>query len=393
LQHVLQNYGMKELEMEWMLPQSLYPPFSSWSNLFLFVVECFLSRFSMMRKKIHLLRQLSHHPLIPLSKVMKYSYYPWDFYYLRQLHSSSTEWDMFCEKMLLDSRTANTSVTRHHRRRSLSMSSHDGNECRMKSKNGKKKQWSVLETIPTSYRDLIQQNDFRWLEHLLIACSPYSKIVWTSGRIIDMNGVCKVVSRHHRLPLCLVSRYFQYDWNWTFLFRHRCWNTLNLKILMGNDANVIKWKILSQNILLDPCLIENFVSCAWDWSLLSKNIGLPPQQIWNYPLLFPKWKWKYAFQHPRVCPRFWLSQAFCSSQLPILSKFKKWECIYIWPLLQNKFHHHKEIYEWASIKIISWYIHRLEYKKFQERNSFFKICTKITKKLPIDCTRHIFEYL
>lgn len=162
------------------------------------------------------------------------------------------------------------------------------------------------------------------------------------------------LSHHPLLPLILVVQYPQKSWNFHFLYKYRLWNIRWLKDL--STKRRIDWHVLSRNVQLREEIILEFLGKPWDWNYLAKHPNLNPEWIYNNPILFPRWKWKKVFLHPRITVSFW--------------KMIHEGRIHDPYILENHFQYSKELQLWAHFKINHSIIHWKQRNNYQEKIRF-----------------------
>jgi len=148
---------------------------------------------------------------------------------------------------------------------------------------------------------------------------------------------------HPDFPLALVWTYPTAPWDFSFLLKYRKWSIHELSELTRSQK--ISFTLFSQNVFLQPYHLYEFLGKSWDWKVLALHPNFPPQRIWEDRLLFPHWKWKMTFRHPRLDFYFWKTTLRPHLHMSTTSSL----------LFSNLFQYSTELRTVSFFRIISWW--------------------------------------
>lgn len=181
------------------------------------------------------------------------------------------------------------------------------------------------------------------------------------------------MSCHPLLPLALVVRMPNKSWNYPFLLRYRKWTVRQISMLKKQKK--MDWKAFSGNVFLNRTMLEAFLDRKWNWKHLARHPAFPPQDIYQDPILFPRWKWRFVFMNPRITPTFWQSL------------HKKYHKPFI---LSNRFQFSEEVQLYSSMKIQDWLFQCVQRRNILCRLAYLK---QILSSLPLDICANISRFI
>lgn len=184
---------------------------------------------------------------------------------------------------------------------------------------------------------------------------------------------------HPKLSIALVLKHpVIVGWDYRFLLLFREWTIPQLYHLLR--LRRMDWKLYSQNPFLTTDIVHEFLKYPWDWSMLATSPCFPPQDIFQDPILMPRWKWRSVFKNPRMHVDFW-KQLVTNFPRTVHDPLV---------ILHNRFEYDPALQAWATFRI-----HRAieGYRRRRRVRIMFAWLRTIEQHAPIDIVRHILSFI
>lgn len=183
---------------------------------------------------------------------------------------------------------------------------------------------------------------------------------------------------HPKFPLALALAFPDKGWDYTFLLLYHEWSIPQIRTAIRHRR--MDWKVYSRNPFLTTDILHEFLRYAWDWPTLATSPCFPPQDIYQDPILMPRWKWRSVFKNPRMSVDFWKQ---------LLTNHPK---VVHDPLiiLHNRFQYDTNLQSWATFRIHRFLERCRSRRRVLEKASFVR---HLSHHLPLDIMTTILSFV